>query len=493
MVPWYSTAAVRSLDEQLVELGVHGLELMERVGNGIASFVLDRLSPKSVLILAGAGNNGGDGFVIARLLAENNVPVCVVLSHPQSRSTGNAAINLQRLSESVRVIESISLTDEQLDSLFSSYELVVDALLGTGICGEPRGETARLISALNKARSGKSVLAVDVPSGVESPRAVEASWTCTAAARKIPCATGHGSAVSGEIVSIILDERAESLLGVPYALELEKRDVCEFMPKHQTDDHKGSRGGVLIVAGSERYKGAAVLAARGALRAGAGLVVLASTAKVCDALPVVLPECIAEPLDNTEKLCDVIARWQNRCQALVIGPGLDRDERARELCRIAAAWNAVSLWDGDGLYWLAQDSLAPVACCLTPHEGEAARLLHIEKLTCNRFESALQIAENGRTVLLKGYRSIIAECGQLPLIIPRGDRTLSIPGSGDVLSGVCGAFLAAGLTRRNALALGAWCHGSAGERLGREKGLDGVLASEVADMIPKVLKELGQI
>ena len=160
MVPWYSTAAVRSLDEQLVELGVHGLELMERVGNGIASFVLDRLSPKSVLILAGAGNNGGDGFVIARLLAENNVPVCVVLSHPQSRSTGNAAINLQRLSESVRVIESISLTDEQLDSLFSSYELVVDALLGTGICGEPRGETARLISALNKARSGKSVLAV---------------------------------------------------------------------------------------------------------------------------------------------------------------------------------------------------------------------------------------------------------------------------------------------------------------------------------------------
>ena len=420
--------------------------------------------------------------------------MCVVLSHSRSRSAGDAAVNLRRLDESVRIVESVLLTDVELGLLFSSYDLVVDALLGTGARGVPRGETARLIRAVNAARNGKRVLAVDAPSGVESADlTVQASWTCTAAARKLPCATGRGAAACGEIVLIHLDERSETLLGTPEAYELEESDMRTVIPKRRMDDHKGSRGGVLIVAGSERYRGAALLAARGALRAGAGLVVLASTEKVCDALSVALPECIAEPLDKAEKLRDVMTRWQGRCSALVVGPGIDRDERARTLCRIATEWNGASLWDGDGLYWLAHDSLTPTNCCVTPHGGEAARLLHRERQECDRFETARQLAESGRSVLLKGYRSIIAENGQTPLIVPRGNRALSIPGSGDVLSGVCGAFLAAGLARREALALGAWCHGAAGEQLGREKGLDGVLAHEVADTIPSILKDLGQI
>ena len=494
MIPWYSTEAVRSLDEQLIGLGVSGLELMERVGRGIADFVRDSLSPKSVLILAGAGNNGGDGFVAARHFAGFGVPVCVVLSHSRSRSSGDAAVNLRRLDANcVRITESAALTDDALNALFHGYDLVVDALLGTGPRGEPRGETARLIRAVNAARNGKRVLAVDVPSGIESGgTVVQASWTCTAAARKTPCATGHGAAVCGEIVQIPLDERAESLLGFPDAFELEERDVLSILPKRCADDHKGSRGGVLIVAGSERYRGAALLAARGALRAGAGLVVLASTAKVCDVLPVALPECISELLDKAEELSDVMDRWRARCSALVVGPGLDRDERARDICRIAAEWDGASLWDGDGLYWLAHESLQPAGCCVTPHEGEAARLLRTERLSSDRVAAAQEIASSGSTVLLKGYRSIIAERGKTPLIVPRGNRALAIPGSGDVLSGVCGAFLAAGLPRRDALSLGAWCHGAAGERLGQERGLDGILAHEVADTVPLILKELEQ-
>ena len=494
MIPWYSTAAVRLLDQQLMEQGVSGLELMERIGSGIADFVRVRLFAKSALVLAGAGTNGGDGFVVARLLTASGVPVCIVLSHPRSRSAGDAAVNLGRLADTIRIVESASLTDEQLNSLFSSYDLVVDALLGTGTLGEPRGETARLIRGLNSARDGKRVLALDAPSGVESGGlTVQASWTCTAAARKIPCSTGRGAAACGEIVLMPLDERAGLLLGAPDAFELEKRDICAFLPKRRADDHKGSRGGVLIVAGSDRYRGAALLAARGALRAGAGLVVLASPTNVCDVVSGALPECIVEPLEEAETLRDVLERWQRRCCALVVGPGLDRDERAGKICQIAAEWNGVSLWDGDGLYWLANDSMAPANCCVTPHEGEASRLLHADRLSHDRFQAAQQIAESGRSVLLKGYRSIVAEHGQTPLIVPRGNRALSIPGSGDVLSGVCGAFLAAGLTRRDALALGAWCHGEAGERVSLEKGLDGVLAHEVADAIPLILKDLGQI
>ncbi|MBP5211901.1 MAG: NAD(P)H-hydrate dehydratase, partial [Pyramidobacter sp.] len=490
MIPWYSTEAVRSLDGQLIGLGFSGLELMERVGRGIADFVRDSLSAKSVLILAGAGNNGGDGFVAARHLAGFGVPVRVVLSHSRSRSSGDAAVNLRHLDANcVRIAESAALTDNELNDLFQGYDLVVDALLGTGALGKPRGETARLIRAVNTARNGKRVLAVDVPSGVESGETVvQASWTCTAAARKTPCATGHGAAVCGEIVLIPLDERAESLLGASEAFELEERDILSILPKRSADDHKGSRGGVLIVAGSERYRGAALLAARGALRAGAGIVVLASTAKVCDALSVALPECIAEPIVKAEELSDVMKRWRPRCSALVVGSGLDRDERARDICRIAAKWDGASLWDGDGLYWLALESLRPAGCCVTPHEGEAARLLRTERLSSDRFAAAQEIAESGGIVLLKGYRSIVAERGKAPLIVPRGNRALSIPGSGDVLSGVCGAFLAVGLSRRDALTLGAWCHGAAGERLGMERGLDGILAHEVADTIPLILK-----
>ncbi|MCI6259790.1 MAG: NAD(P)H-hydrate dehydratase [Pyramidobacter sp.] len=491
VIPWYANEKVRALDARLIESGVSGLELMERVGRGVVDFILRQPLARSALILAGAGSNGGDGFVIARLLMERGWKVTVLLSHAASRSQGDAAVNLTRLGEMpVPVVESRDRDETALTELLNSHDLVVDALLGTGAAGAPRGETARLIAAVNRCRFGRHVLAVDVPSGAEGGEGIEAQWTCTAGGWKLPIATGHGAALAGETVLIPLDENAAPLLGVPDALELEERDVRNFLPRRRIDDHKGRRGGVLIVAGSKRYRGAALLAARSALRAGAGLAVLASVPEVLDVLAASLPEAIAEPLEDAAALERIMAKWRSRCSVLLIGSGLDRDSRASGLCRIGSQWDGPSLWDGDGLYWLGEDDIKPVRCCLTPHEGEAAALLGGRSPVRDRFEAAAALARQYGSVLLKGYRSLVAGPEQTPWIVPCGDRTLSVPGSGDVLSGACAALLAAGVPMEKALALGAWCHGVSGEALGRIRGQDGILAHEVADCLPAVLKEL---
>jgi len=491
MIPWYSTEKVRALDGRLIQAGVTGLELMERVGSGIADFIMSLGGGKTALILAGAGNNGGDGFVIARVLLQHQWKVTVVLSHDPERSRGDAAVNLEKLRTlNAEILQSAELDDSRLAVLVKQCGLVVDALLGTGAAGCPRGETARLIRCVNAVRHGCRVLAVDMPSGVESGMlSVEAQWTCTAAARKIPFATGYGAAQAGEVHVIPLDERVADFLGESDADEAAAEDIAAMLPCRRADDHKGSRGGVLIAAGSAQYRGAALLAARGALRMGAGLVVLASVPEVLDAAAVVLPEVIPEPAAAGDEMDEIMSKWNRRCRALLVGSGLGRDARAQKICRSAAAWEGPSLWDGDGLYWLAHDHLTPVSCCVTPHEGEAAVLLGGRK-TAGRFAAAEELSEQYGTAIFKGFHSLVSQKGCKTLIIPRGDRTLSIPGSGDVLAGASAALLASGIPVRNALAAAAWCHGAAGEKLGRLKGQDGVLAHEVADELPSVLKEL---
>ncbi len=491
MISWYKTEKVRALDAALISGGVPADALMERAGSGVAGFIARLPVAETALILAGPGNNGGDGFVIARLLRERGWNVTVLLSCDPGRPRGEAALNLGRLDRArIRVLESRLLDDAAVESLCRSRALIVDALLGTGLSGEPRGETARLIRLLNGCRDGEGVLSVDAPSGCGSALSVRARWTCAVAARKTEYATGRGSADAGEVALIPLDDRAPDLLGAPDAMEMEPADARALLPRRREDDHKGKRGGVLIVAGSVRYRGAALLSARGALRAGAGLVVLASCGPALDALTCALPEAIGEPLDDPADLPGVMERWRKRCRALVVGPGLDRDERAERICRAASSWTGVSVWDGDGLYWLKKSSLAPANFCVTPHEGEAAFLLGEKAPLPDRFETAARLSRLGCPSLLKGCRSLVAEKGAVPLIVPRGGRVLSIPGSGDVLAGITGALLTAGLESSRALALAAWCHGAAGERLAARLGPDGALAAEVADAVPRVLKEM---
>ena len=270
-------------------------------------------------------------------------------------------------------------------------------------------------------------------------------------------------------------------------------DLRKLLPPRPEDMHKGFRGRLLIAGGSERYPGAPALSALGALRTGAGVVTLLSLQKVCEACAARLPE-IVYCFEDDKFRWQELAFAQNNIDALVIGPGLDRSIAAEIFTsRMWKEWPAKILVDGDGLNALAvvKDELKPRPdSVLTPHEGEAARLLEVTpaEIKANRPAAVKALAEKWGCVVLKGHKTLIASGDKL-IEINHGGPELAVPGSGDVLSGCIGAFLANGLEAFDAALLGVTVHGMAGDILSRE-GVDGVLASEIADTLRKVINGL---
>ena len=274
---------------------------------------------------------------------------------------------------------------------------------------------------------------------------------------------------------------------------MKAEELKKLLPPRPEDMHKGNRGRVLIAGGSVRYPGAPALSALGALRAGAGVVTLLSIQKVCEACASRLPEVIYCFDDDTFRWKE-LALSQKNIDALVIGPGLDRSVAAEIFTsRMWREWPEKILVDGDGLNALAvsKDDLKPRKdSVMTPHEGEAGRLLGIpaEAVRSDRPGAVRELSERWGCVVLKGHHTLIAS-GEKFAEIPYGGPELSVPGSGDVLSGCIGAFLAGGLEAFDAAVLGASVHGLAGQVLARD-GIDGILASEIADTIRKVIHGL---
>ncbi|MBQ9419015.1 MAG: NAD(P)H-hydrate dehydratase [Synergistaceae bacterium] len=272
-------------------------------------------------------------------------------------------------------------------------------------------------------------------------------------------------------------------------------NVRDLLPPRPDDMHKGHRGRLLIVGGSERYPGAPALTALGALRSGAGVVALLSLQSVCAACAARLPEIVYAYEDDKFRWKD-LAMSQKNIDAVVIGPGLDRSVAAELVTsRMWREWPEKILIDGDGLNALAsvKDDLSPrTDSVITPHEGEAARLLGTTpaEVHADRFYAVSELSAKWGCVVLKGHHTLIAS-GEKFIEIKNGSAALSVPGSGDVLSGCIGAFLGMGLDAFDAAALGATVHGMAGDMLARE-GVDGVLATEIADTIRKVIHALRQ-
>ena len=270
-------------------------------------------------------------------------------------------------------------------------------------------------------------------------------------------------------------------------------DLRKLLPLRPEDMHKGFRGRLLIAGGSSKYPGAPALSALGALRTGAGVVTLLSIQKVCEACAARLPEVIYCFEDDKFRWQDA-AFAQNNIDAVVIGPGLDRSVAAEIFTsRMWKEWPRKILVDGDGLNALAvvKEELKPrLDSVLTPHEGEAARLLEVtpDEIRANRAAAVKALSEKWGCVVLKGHKTLIASGDKL-LEINHGGPELAVPGSGDVLSGCIGAFLANGLDAFDAAVLGVTVHGMAGDILSRE-GVDGVLASEIADTLRKVINGL---
>ena len=508
---------MRRLDHLTIhEHGVPSLRLMERAGQAVVDVVLKRwtqLAKRGVVVVAGKGNNGGDGLVVARLLREREFPCEVACVARAEDLSPDAAANLQRYRSAGGSFTEVPPGDlETLRGLAQDKGLLVDALLGTGLRSPVEGFLADVVELMNA--SGLPVVAVDTPSGLDSDKgtplgaAVQAEVTVTFGFPKTGQVIYPGAAYSGELVVADIGIHEQAVSELPLSVELlDPADVVWLLPRRADDSHKGSYGHLLVMAGSRGKTGAAVLACRGAMRVGAGLVTLAAPRGLNDVLAGAMLEPMTEPLGPPgEEQWPALAgaewdRLAERKSAVLFGPGVGVHASAQatldtllERCRLP--W----LIDADGLNNLAADVSrlreARVPPVLTPHPGEMGRLVGLDaaEVNADRIGIARAFAADHRCYLvLKGARTVMATPEGRVSINPTGNPGMATGGMGDVLSGIVAGFLAQGLAPEDAMRLGVYLHGRTGDRVADERGMVGLIASDLVDGLPPAIKELTEI
>lgn len=492
---------------------VPGLTLMERAGAGIVMAILKRLrrpAKRGVLVVAGKGNNGGDGFVVARLLKRKRIPCEVALLSRRDELSPDAAHNLKAfLKIKGKVVDVAPGNASLLAERMRGKGLLVDALLGTGTKNEVRGLYAEGITVMNT--GGLPIVAVDIPSGLDTDSgiplgvAVQAEMTVSLGYPKLGQVTYPGSNYVGELVvaDIGIDSRAVAEVG-PKTEVLEEEEIRWLVPRREPDTHKGTYGHVLVIAGSRGKTGAAIMACRAAMRSGAGLVTLAAPRSLNNILAGSMVEVMTEALrDNAAEEMEVLTdpEWRRLLEkkdALLFGPGLGVNESARHALRwLLRHGNLPWVIDADGLNNLALDlerlRHAKVPPMITPHPGEMARLTGEDNATVNRNRVGVARAfalKHGCNVVLKGARTVIATAAGKVFINPTGNPGMASGGMGDVLAGVLAALLGQGLSAEDAMKLGVYLHGFAGDRVAAERGEIGLIASDVIDALPAAIKSL---
>jgi NAD(P)H-hydrate epimerase len=503
--PLVGAAGMRALDRHTIEtLGVPGELLMESAGRAVAEAVLALRAPGSpVLVVCGPGNNGGDGLVAARHLHALGVPVRAALLAAETKLAPDAAANLARVRAAGVPLEGAGFGVPR-------GGVVVDALFGTGLARAVAGPTAAAIARLNEARGACRVVAVDLPSGLDADTgqplgaAVHADVTVTLGLPKLGLALEPGRTLAGRVVVARIGI-ADTAPGAGAAAELLTRaGAGRRLPARPAQGHKGSFGHVLVVAGSLGKSGAAALAVQGALRAGAGLVTAACPAGLQPILAVKCTEAMTAPVPDTEEHGfaaageEAILALARERDVVALGPGIGRAAETCALVRgLVKRLEKPLVLDADGLFALGADPGALKArrapTIVTPHPGEAGRLLGIGADAVNRDRpgAARRLAERtGSCVLLKGAASVVATAEGRVRINPTGGPALGTGGTGDVLTGVVAALLAQGLDGFEAAALGAFVHGLAGDRIAEGRGSAGLLAGELADELPPALEAL---
>jgi hydroxyethylthiazole kinase-like uncharacterized protein yjeF len=507
LTPLPDAETMRGVDRWAIEeQGTSGLELMERAGAGVVRAV-ERLAPDGpVSVVCGKGNNGGDGLVVARLLREAGRNVNVICVAPPAELKGDAAVNLERLpgDEPLRLDGTAwsQAAGEQPDNDRPLGEgLIVDALLGTGFSGEPHGAVADAMAAIMRCEG--PVVSVDVPSGVDASTgavrglAVQASCTVSFHAPKPGLWIRPGKEYAGEVEVIDIGIPR----GAPMAasIGLLERSVVRLLPRRTAAGTKFSSGHVLVVGGSRGLSGAPAMAARASMRGGAGYV----TAYIPASLQPVLasggtPELMTRALPeedgalNVEGVAEVLDGC-GRAGALALGPGLGRTSAAEELARALAREAPIPLvLDADGLNAhagrLVELAVRTAPSVLTPHGGELARLLELdsEEIAGERLRHVREAARlAGAIVILKGDDTLIADPSGRVAVSRGASPALATAGTGDVLTGVIAALLAAGMEPFAAAAAGVWLHAEAGRVAARLVGAaEGVIASDVIEALP---------
>lgn len=504
MIPVLSLEAMRAFDASMIEAGVPGIVLMENAGRGAAEHVLRRLGERArsakVVVACGVGNNGGDGFVLARHLRVAGIDPRVLVVGTPERVAGDARLAYDAYLAIGGAIELVptDIDTAELKDVLAETDIVVDALFGTGLDRPLTGTAAEVAEAIAKTRALR--IALDIPSGIDANTgvplgpAVVADLTLTFAFAKLGLLTPRGRAHTGALEVVTIGVPAELAPGVDHSAELvEAADVASFLHARGPDAHKYVAGHVAVVGGSAGKLGAPLLASNAALRGGAGASTVLTWPDSASKLEArVLEVMVARIEDDVPASVDAALHGK---KSVVLGPGLGLDDRARAVAEhVLSSYLGPLVLDADGLTAFAgrADAIAAGvqrARVLTPHSGEAARLLGktATEVDADRFAAARALAGASQSiVILKGAHSVVADPDGRVLIGPMGSAALATAGSGDVLAGLLGALLCS-LSPLEAAAAAVSIHAEVGHRFRTDRGL---LASDIAQGIPTVMGEL---
>jgi NAD(P)H-hydrate epimerase len=504
-----SSLQMRELDKLTIKSGIPGGILMERAGNGAGRYILEFISlihpthVKRFLLLAGKGNNGGDAYVTARFLSQNSqIPVKILSICPIDELAGDAKLNAEKLPGNV----SCEFRRDLKAGDFQPGDIIVDGLLGTGISGVLRPPFENWIKIVNSLNL--PVVSLDIPSGLNGDNgsfaasAIKADLTITIGLPKKGMILGNGPSYCGRIrcVDIGIPQVFTDKIGACMEMAFDS-DVREFLCRPDMNSHKGSNGHVLVAGGSRKYNGAPFLSAEAALRAGAGLVTVA----------------IPENVHSIQKMLSLIVRrvpgndggffspssipellkLAGKADSVVAGPGISDEPSVKKMMAAFCNFDRPAVFDADALNIISQfpDILLKRKhpSVLTPHPGEMKRLLkgfgleHLQEE--ERPAQALGLAEKtSSVVVLKGNRTVIAEKGKPVTVNSSGSPALATAGTGDVLSGMIGSFIAQGLTPFNASVCAVFIHGLAGEN--GKLGNRGLTADDLVGFIPEAMKKI---
>ena len=510
-----NTQQMREADRQTIDdVGLPSIVLMENAGRQAVAAMeaaFEDLATSKVGVLCGRGNNGGDGFVVARTLAQRGIEAMVFLLGSVADVRGDARINLEILGRvGLTVVEITTAQEWELHfSEISECDLIVDAIVGTGFHGPLTGLLETVVADVNGL--GVPVVAIDLPTGVSADshelegEAIEATMTVTLAAPKIPLILPPADAYGGDLViadigipGAVIDE-----LEGPWLELLTRERMRELVPARAADSHKGDFGRVLVIAGSVGRTGAAHLAALGALKSGAGLVTIATPRSCVAILAAMMPEYMLEGLEETaagtidfgavERVLDL------KADIIALGPGIGQDPSTSAFVQaIVERAGAPLVLDADALNAFIGDperltGRDGVDVIVTPHPGEMARLLNltIEQVQADRLEHARAFATARKLhVVLKGHRTIIAGPEGRSFVNLTGNAGMATGGTGDLLTGMIAAWFAQILDPEGACKLAVYLHGTAGDLAEADEGEVALLPSDIASRLGDAVLEL---
>jgi NAD(P)H-hydrate epimerase len=509
-----NAAQMREADRYTIEeIGIPSLVLMENAGRQVVAAIeasFEAALQGRVAVLCGRGNNGGDGFVVARTLLQRGIDTAVFVIGAVADVRGDARINLDILGRlGVTVVE---INDEQSWELHfsevSQCSLIIDAIFGTGLRSPLSGMLETVVADVNAADI--PIVAIDLPSGISADTAhligdcIDASMTVTLAVPKLPLILPPGEAYAGDVVIADIGIPYEVIQGVdgPHIELLTTEQVREHVQPRTADSHKGDFGRVTIVAGSRGKTGAAQLAAMGALRSGAGLVTVATPESCLPIVAAIAPDFMTEPLPEVDgaTAANAVPRLlELRHDVIACGPGLGRAAGVAEFVRTLLARATVPLvLDADALTVLADQPGLLMGSeerdvIITPHPGEMARLVasSIEDVQGNRIQVATDFATTHHVyVVLKGHRTVIATPQGKVYLNPTGNPGMATGGTGDVLTGMIAAWLAQLLDAEAACRLAVFLHGAAGDLA---EAAHGQVAMTATDVLGKLGEALGRL